>query len=268
MTHSVSSGSISPAFLPAPPLPACSTLALFLDVDGTLVDFADRPEAVRVAPSLPPLLRTLRERLGGALAAISGRPLRDVDALLGLGGPAAGLHGGEIRYADGRVAAPPRGDERRMAALYAQAAAFAARWPGVVVETKPDALALHYRTAPAAAAAVREAADALLREAGPGYALQPGNHVVELKPAGVDKGGAVAALMREAPFAGRTPWVLGDDLTDEHAFARAAALGGAGVIVGPRRPTAARYALAGTDAARAWLAALAAPSPVARGRKA
>lgn len=256
MMHSVPS---HPS-LPAPPLPASSTLALFLDLDGTLLEFADRPDAVVVAVDLPRLLRTLRDRLDGALALISGRALHDIDALLDIGGPAAGLHGGEIRYADGHRLTLHRADATRLAELYARAAAFAAAWPGVVVETKPHALALHYRTAPQAAAAVREMAAVLQDEAGEGYVLQPGNHVIELKPAGVDKGGAVAVLMRSAPFAGRTPWVLGDDLTDEHAFVGAAALGGCGIVVGPRRPTAARYALADPQAAHAWLAALLAPS--------
>lgn len=257
MTYSAPSNPL----LPTPPLPACSTLALFLDLDGTLIEFADRPDAVVVAAGLPPLLRALRERLDGALALISGRALHDIDALLDIGGAAAGLHGGEIRYVDGRRMTLHRADETRLDELYARAAAFAAAWPGIVVEPKPHALALHYRTAPQAAAAVREMAAVLQDRAGDGYMLQPGNHVVELKPAGVDKGGAVEALMRSAPFAGRTPWVLGDDLTDEHAFVSAHAHGGAGIVVGPRRPTAARYALADPQAAHAWLAALLATPP-------
>jgi trehalose 6-phosphate phosphatase len=97
----------------------------------------------------------------------------------------------------------------------------------------------------------------LLREAGDGYAIQRGDHVIELKPAGVDKGRALAALMHDAPFRGRTPWMLGDDLTDEDAFRHANANGGISVIVGSRRPTEAHYALDDPAAVRAWLHALA-----------
>jgi trehalose 6-phosphate phosphatase len=249
------------ATLPAPPLPRLSGIALFLDVDGTLVAFAPRPHDVRVEAGLPALLQRLRVALGGALAPISGRPLQEIDQLLQLPrGAAAGLHGAQLRRADGVVVAASR-ESPRMRVLRRRAGELVAGLPGVLVEDKPDALALHYRNAPAAAAAVSRAADTLAREAGADYTLQPGNHVIELKPAGTDKGSAVATLMGEAPFEGRTPWVLGDDLTDEHAFAVAHDLGGNGIIVGPRRPTAARHALADPAAAHAWLAALAAQEP-------
>ena len=246
----------APDALPAPAWPDPTTSALFLDVDGTLLDFAAHPDDVVVDASLPPLLQSLSQRFDGAFAPISGRPLQEIDALLRLPrAAAAGLHGAELRGRDGRVLASAS-DSARMPALREHALRLVAAWPGVLVETKPDALALHYRAAPAAAAQVRAAAAALAREAGADYVLQPGNHVIELKPAGTDKGRALAALMRTAPFLGRTPWVLGDDLTDEYAFEAANALGGISVIVGTRRPTAARCALADPRAVLAWLTAL------------
>ena len=258
----------APDALPAPAWPDPATSALFLDVDGTLLDFAARPDGVVVDPSLPALLRSLSQRFDGAFAPISGRPLHEIDTLLQLPrAAAAGLHGAELRGQDGSMLASTS-DSARMPALRARAATLVAALPGVLVEAKPDALALHYRAAPAAAAQVRAAATVLAREAGADYVLQPGNHVIELKPAGTDKGRALAALMRSAPFTGRTPWVLGDDLTDEHAFLAANALGGISVIVGTRRPTAARRALADPHAVLAWLAALRERSPLPPQRRA
>lgn len=258
MTCAASSPDIG-APLAAPPLADVATIALFLDVDGTLIDFAERPDRVVVDASLPALLRRLSQRLDGALALISGRCLREIDGLLGLRhGAAAGLHGAELRRADGVKLAVAMHAPPELARLRAHAQALVTALPGVFVETKPNAIALHYRSAPQAAEAVHAAAQDLLRAAGAEFMLQGGNHVVELKPVGIDKGGAIAALMRGEPFAGRVPWMLGDDLTDEHAFEQARALGGVGIVVGPRRPTSACYALANPDAVRAWLAALSA----------
>jgi trehalose 6-phosphate phosphatase len=242
--------------LPSPPRADMKTLALFVDVDGTLLDFAASPDAVVVDAGLPETLRRLKRRLGGALAPVSGRPLREVEALLHLDGAAAGLHGAELRAPDGFALEEPIASERLDAARVE--AARAAAIPGVLVEDKRNAIALHYRAAPEAALDVRRAAAAMLDASGDGYELIHGAFVVELKPSNVDKGTAVAALMRVAPFAERTPWVIGDDVTDEDAFAEANARSGVSIIVGSRRPTAARYALPGPAAARAWLAGLAA----------
>lgn len=256
MTHETRSGG-----LPPPPALAADA-ALFLDLDGTLLDFALRPQDVVVAAGLREALQRLHVRLGGALALVSGRPLADIDRLSGLPQlAAAGLHGAQVRTPAGVVeqAPPPAAG---LDPVRAHLRGFAERWPGVLVEDKHDALALHYRAAPHAQAAVEAIAADLLRIAGSGFALQHGNRVVELRPAGSDKGTAVVRLLGEPPFAGRLPWMIGDDLTDEHAFRRVNALGGRSVIVGPRRPSAARHALAGPDAVRAWLAEAAwAPGP-------
>jgi len=244
-------------FADEPPIARAPEIALFLDVDGTLIDFAPTPGLARAEPGLADLLETIAMRLDGALALISGRELDSIDAAIGLPRlAAAGQHGAQIRRADGEVSRFD-GVSTPMPALRRQADAFADAVPGVLVEHKYNALALHFRGAPHAAAAVHAAAQTLLSEAGPAYELLPGNAVVELKPAGATKGTALSALMREAPFAGRVPWVLGDDFTDEHAFESANALGGVSVIVGPRRPTAARFALADPCAVRRWLEAFA-----------
>lgn len=250
--------------LPPPARADATTAALFLDLDGTLLDLAARPDAVVVDAALRATLRSLHDAFGGALAIVSGRPLRGIDELTGLPGiAAAGLHGAELRHADGRTDAVAA-DAARLARLREHARALASELPGVLVEDKGVAIALHWRNAPQAETAVLRLAGELLREAGPAFELQRGRCVAEVKPAGRDKGDALAALMREAPFAGRRPWMLGDDLTDEHAFACANELGGVSVVVGTRRPTLARHALADPAAARAWLAALLRPAEETR----
>lgn len=243
--------------LPAPPETGADTgWALFLDIDGTLLDIARRPDDVRVDTRLHDDLCRLHDRLDGALALLSGRRLSQLDALFDWNHrAAAGVHGAELRMPDGSERLT--GGAAAFAAVRAHATTLVATTQGVMLEDKQRAFGLHYRHAPAAREAAEHIARTLLREAGDGYAIQRGDHVIELKPAGVDKGRALAALMHDAPFRGRTPWMLGDDLTDEDAFRHVNANGGISVIVGSRRPTEARYALDGPAAVRAWLHALA-----------
>lgn len=243
--------------LPAPPeTGANSGWALFLDVDGTLLDIACHPDDVHVEPRLHDDLARLHSSLGGALALLSGRRLAQLDTLFDWSHRvAAGVHGAELRTPDGRE--HTTGDAAAFATVRAHAVELTATAHGVMLEDKQRAFGLHYRHAPEAREAAERIARTLLREAGNGYAIQRGDHVVELKPAGMDKGRALAALMHEAPFRGRTPWMLGDDLTDEDAFRHTNASGGISVIVGSRRPTEARCALQDPAAVRAWLHALA-----------
>ena len=227
--------------------------ALFLDLDGTLLDFADRPLAVRMHAGTLVALRRLRSALGGALAVVSGRPLAEIDALCPMPDlAAAGLHGAHVRTADGQV-----DREQAPAGLLDEARALAhARLEaleGAYLEDKGEALALHYRGTPSVAASIAALAVELQRMAGSAFVVQHGNHVVELRPHGRDKGSALAALMATAPFAGRTPWMIGDDLTDEHAFAAAAAAGGTSVLVGDRQPSLARFRLRDPADVRRWL---------------
>lgn len=239
--------------LPPPPLPdATARWAIFLDVDGTLLDFADDPLAVQPDAPLLALLHALRQVLDGALALVSGRELADLDRLFASSHwAAAGLHGLQLRHADGScrhftVAAALQAHTRDVART------LAARFDGVQVEDKHAAVALHCRRAPAQLPALHEAAIALMAQL-PGYELQPGNLVLELKPSGMDKGRAVLELLRRAPFAGRRPVYLGDDLTDEHAFASVNARHGLSVRIGAREPSLAAFTLAGPVAAEAWL---------------
>ena len=237
---------------PPPPLAHAST-ALFLDVDGTLLEFADHPDAVRVPAALPQVLETLQARLGGALALVSGRTLAQLDALFApLRLPTAGLHGLQVRGRDDVLFEhlPPLLPE-----VLAGARMQAARFPGAVVEDKGSALALHWRTADAGAGAedaLRQFADMAVLQL-PGYRLQLGKDVVELRPDGAHKGSALEALMASEPFRGRKPVFVGDDVTDEDGFLSAIALGGHAVVVGERRPTAATYALHGPADTLRWL---------------
>ena len=238
---------------PRPPVPA-DDRALFLDVDGCLLDFADRPDGVAVPAALRASLEALSTRLGGAIALVSGRSLATLDRLFDpLRLPSAGLHGLERRAAGGRLVEAPapapllekvRTNARRVADAH----------PGTLVEDKGAALALHWRQAPDAAEAFREFAEAALPWL-KGYRLQPGDHVIELRPASADKGDAIAAFLDEPPFAGRLPVFAGDDLTDEHGFEVVNALGGLSVLVGGRRNSAAQLALRDPADVRAWLAA-------------
>jgi trehalose 6-phosphate phosphatase len=206
--------------------PAC---ALFLDFDGTLVDIAPEPGAVVVPSSLVPTLGALRQYLGGAMAVVSGRPIREIDQFLApLRLPVAGVHGAERRTADGAVdLLPPHPLQ-----LVQQAAdALAACHAGLLVEHKSNSVALHYRLAPELEAVCLGAMqDAVDRS--PGLVLLRGKMVVEAKPCGVTKGSAIEAFLREAPFAGRTPIFVGDDVTDEAGFDTVQGLGGLGIKVG------------------------------------
>jgi trehalose 6-phosphate phosphatase len=239
--------------LPPPPLPdASARWAIFLDVDGTLLDFADDPLAVRPDAALLGLLHALHRRLDGALALVSGRELIDLDRLFAASHwAAAGLHGLQLRHADGSrrdfAVAPAQQAHMRDAAH-----TLAARFDGVQLEDKHAAIALHCRRAPAQLPALHEAAIAVMTHL-PGYELQPGNLVLEFKPAGMDKGRAVLELLQRAPFAGRRPVYLGDDLTDEHAFASINARHGLSVRIGMREPSLAAFTLPGPAAAEAWL---------------
>ena len=243
--------------LPRPPHVAYDHAAFFVDIDGTMIDFAPRPDEVFVDPELPVRLRTLWNRLDGALAMLSGRPLREIDALVHLPFAAAGgLHGSELRASDGSVLALPT-DRAKLQPALERATAAAREAPGLLVEDKGGAIALHFREAPQTAPVAQRAAADMLRLAGPDFNLLQGNCVIELKRSDIDKGMALAALMQTEPFKGRVPWMIGDDVTDEYAFDKANALGGVSIIVGARRPTCARYHLRDPAAARAWIAELA-----------
>ncbi len=230
------------------PLPPLATAAFLLDLDGTLIDIAPTPDSVIVPPGVSASLHALRRSCGDAVAIVTGRPIAQVDALLGDAPFAvAGEHGAMIRHGPGRpLVTPPLATVP--AAWIAQAEALAARHPGAAVERKRHGFVLHYRAVPDLADAFRLALESLLIERPHDFRLLAAKMAWEVRPEGVDKGAAVAALMANEPFAGRTPVFVGDDVTDEDGMAEAERRGGVGLLVGRDFADAASV--------RAWLAAL------------
>jgi trehalose 6-phosphate phosphatase len=234
--------------LPAPPL-LSGRNALFLDFDGTLVELAARPDRVVVDEQLPGTLDLLADRLGGAVAIITGRWLADVDGMLApVVLPGAGLHGAEVRDTVGAVQVRVAGGIGELAAALRER--FGGD-PRVIVEDKGAGVALHFRQAPERADECRAALRALAAE-WPGLEVVTGKMVIEARVLGVDKAVALRRLCAEPPFAGRVPVFVGDDVTDEDGFDAAAAAGGFGVKVGDG-PTRGRYRCADVAGVHAWL---------------
>jgi len=238
--------------LPPPPRLRAADIALFLDVDGTLLEIEREPGAVHVPDELCRVLGQLQTATGGALALVSGRSLDQLDRLFSpLRLNAAGLHGLERRNRSQVTRAAPK------PAILARAreclSEFAAATAGVLLEDKGLTLALHYRNAPAAAAAALAVAEAAVAESGGALDLLRGKMVCELKPPGADKGQAIAAFMAEPPFVGRRPVFAGDDVTDEAGFATINDLGGISIRIGGASPTAATFGHRDVTAVQTWL---------------
>jgi trehalose 6-phosphate phosphatase len=236
--------------LPAPPL-LHAGCALFIDFDGTLVSIAPRPQDVNVAPWVVPTLKRVHAALGGALAILSGRPLEQLDALLApLRVGTAGVHGAQRRGADGRrwafVGQPP-------AAVAKAAQALVQHHPQLLLETKPGSIAVHYRAAPDLQT-ICQATLAAALQGQRDWVLLAGHAVFEVKPRGISKASALHAFMAEPAFARRVPVAVGDDVTDEAAFAAALEAGGVAVKVGAG-DTAAPHRLADPAAVCRWLRA-------------
>jgi trehalose 6-phosphate phosphatase len=237
-----------------PPLLDLDRCALFLDYDGTLVPIAPTPAEARADDEVRALLAALAERLAGALGVVSGRPVADIDGFLApLRLTVAGLHGLELRRRDGSlVELAAAGDA--LTPVRTAFAEFAARAPGTLVEDKRLSLALHYRQAPACEPEAVELATRLADASYGALRLQRGKMVVELLPAGGDKGRAIEDLLALPEFAGRVPVFVGDDITDEAGFRAANRLGGASVRVGSAGGTTeAAHRLANIAELRGWL---------------
>jgi trehalose 6-phosphate phosphatase len=232
------------------------SVALLFDVDGTLVEIGPSPFEVHVPEDLLDTLRRLSELTGGALALVSGRPIADLDYLFApLKLPAIGGHGAELRLRSDEVWSKPRRLSAQFRLLLAEAAKFD---PGIVIEDKGYSFALHYRNSPHCAERLRKHV-AACRAA---FAAEPtelllGKAMFEVKLPGINKGDAVRGLMTHAPFAGRIPVFVGDDITDEAVFKVMPALGGksfsvtrhfpglCGIFESPRQVVRALQQLAG-----------------------
>jgi len=212
--------------LPNPP----DNSAFFFDFDGTLVEIVRRPDLVQVEPFVLEALRRLGARCSGAVAIVTGRSLDVVDGFLApLRLAVAAEHGSIRRDASGHTHLN-EGNVETIEAAYGALAPLEAANPGLILERKRSSVALHYRQRPELAALCEAAVNDVVAN-DPGLVILPGKMVFELKPKGVDKGVAVRAFLEEVPFKGRTPIFVGDDVTDEHAFAVVNALGGMSVKI-------------------------------------
>ncbi len=232
------------------------TIALLLDIDGTLVEFADHPDAVSIDPGLVELLDGLERSLDGALALVSGRSIATIDRLFA---PrqyaAAGLHGIEIRAAPWQ-AIEIREDTSLPVLVRDAIQVIAPGYPGIMIEDKVRTVALHYPADFTERAALERLLESVLQKHAPGWIVQAGRRLLELRPANVDKGLACERLMASQPFAGRYPVIVGDDITDLHAFAYVRRAGGLAVSVDERIAHAADLRLDTPADARAWLVEL------------
>jgi len=235
--------------------------AVFLDVDGTLLEIAPRPELVHVPGRLPGLIARLAKERQGALALISGRPLAQLDRLFQpWHGAAAGLHGIERRRADGTLdRIPDSAGEAALDRIRPKLAALAGEGSGLTLEDKGAALALHYRAVPAREPEICNYAETLQREEGMTLRLIAGKMVFEFQPRSANKGAAIAAFLAEPPFLGRRPVFVGDDATDEDGFAETNRRDGIAIRVGPPHKTVANYNLPSVESVLAWLEELACP---------
>lgn len=235
-----------------PPAVVLDDVALFFDVDGTLIDIAPRPDEVFVSPGLLKSLARLQEQTDGAVAIVSGRALSDIDRLFHpLKLAAIGGHGAEMRPTpDGPVdtanAYPLHGD------LTAQLISFCEGREGVIIENKGYSLAIHYRLAPEQESAIRDGVAAICAKWPGTISVLPGKAVVEVKHTGVSKGTALKKLMKLPPFAGRAPIFIGDDTTDEAAIAAMPEFDGFGLSVGRTLPGAV-FEFSSPREVRRWL---------------
>ena len=205
--------------------------ALFLDLDGTLIDIAPAPDKVVTPPALTDALVRLRKALDGSVAVVSGRRLGEIDRLLSpVQLPVAAEHGAIIRMPSGALdqMAPALRPPREWAEHLRQETR---GWNGILVEEKTYSIAIHYRLAPQYEDAVHRIALSLVHSAPKGFELLALKRAFEVRPKGASKARAVNVLMEQEPFRGRQPVFVGDDVTDEDGMASAVGLGGLGLTV-------------------------------------
>jgi trehalose 6-phosphate phosphatase len=242
-----------PAVAPDGDLPVVwsAAWAPFLDIDGTLLDIAARPDDVFVPDHLIETLTAVADTCG-CLALITGRSLNQADALFGAGRfDVAANHGAVVRI--GGVVRDEAGDPEAAEAVAAALRLAVDRHAGTFVEEKGHSVAVHYRAAPAAEPFLLQAAREAIRGSGDAWRILIGKAVIEIAPRSTTKGTAIAQFLADPAYRRRRPFFAGDDTTDEDAFEAVAAVGGLGVLIGPERKTAARYRLPSPGAFRAWL---------------
>jgi trehalose 6-phosphate phosphatase len=227
--------------------------ALYLDIDGTILELAPSPDVVQVPVWMVPLLQRLAGKLDGAVAFVSGRPIAAIDQLFQpLRFPAVGVHGGEVRAPGGEMLV----DEQLTAELQSAEPLLReaiGRIRGVTLENKRSVIALHYRSVPERGREVLKIAELVVGGLGSQFGVLLGKCVVEIRPRHLTKGAAMRRLMECAPFRDRIPIFAGDDTTDEDAFDVVNGLGGISLRVGEPAPTAAKFRLASPEQLCGWL---------------
>lgn len=227
--------------------------AVFLDVDGTILEIAETPQEVCVPETLKRLLNELCMRLDGALALVGGRNVADLDRLFHpLRFCAAGVHGCERRESSGCVTRAQI-DERSLDHAREQLLQFVLKFPELLLEDKGSALALHFRRTPRLRSLVYATVTQVVAALGPQFTVQPGKCVLEIRPGACSRGGAINDFMHEAPFHGRTPVFIGNDFADEDGFAYVNRCGGVSIRVGRPIATFATYWLQDVGETAAWL---------------
>jgi trehalose 6-phosphate phosphatase len=230
--------------------------ALFIDIDGTLLGMAPTPDTVHVPAGLVPLLQSVERGLGGAVAILTGRRVADADRLFApLKWVASGVHGTELRCTpDAPVAqlAPPIPADVVQAMNNISGIA-----AGILIEQKGSGVAVHYRNAPLARRALESELVAIISASAYDLVLREGRKVLEAVPKGFSKGTALVEIASRAPFKGRRPVMIGDDVGDESAFLAAERLGGLGLRVAGEHYTGAVADFDGVGSVRAWLRLLA-----------
>lgn len=232
-----------------------STWALFLDFDGTLTELVDRPEDIQLAPGLPQTLAACEQTLDGAIALVSGRSIAQLDVFLHpLRLPSAGLHGLERRLLSDEVRTI-EADTTALSRIRSSLEPMVEADSRLLLEDKGITVSLHYRLAPEREDECRDAMQTAIA-ATRGLEMLSGKMVFEAKPAGGNKGTAIADFLRSGPFHGRTPVFAGDDVTDEFGFQTVQSLGGIGIKVGPG-DSCASHRCADVTTFLKWLHALA-----------
>jgi trehalose 6-phosphate phosphatase len=236
--------------LPKPRETDLNALALFLDVDGTIAEIMPRPWDVVPDSRRSALVKEVYEATSGRLAILSGRTLEDVDRILeGLVPCVAAVHGLVQRMPDGTIVTTERSPV--LTEVRERVEEFVARHPGVTVEQKGSSYALHYRAAGQYEKDVRSFTASIAETMR--LSVQNGSMVSEIRTPGPNKGTALKLFLERPPFAGFTPVMVGDDLTDEDAFAAAHEMGGYGIMVGSERPSRAWFRIPSVPDVMSWL---------------
>ena len=215
---------------------AIAKVAILLDVDGTILDLAMTPSEVNVPHTLRNTLNRLGDLTKGAVALVSGRPLADLDRIFSpLKLPAIGGHGAEIR----RTASAPTTRPSLSIDTLLKEKLIAAVAENILIEDKGYSIAFHYRKAPKNEKSLHKQLSSIVaNHPDSGVEILMGKAVMEVKPSRFTKGTGIRNLMNHAPFRDRVPVFIGDDITDEAAFAILPEFNGVGYSVGRRLPGA------------------------------